>query len=56
MDEERLTQIQRGLTNGVGLKATIERLGIYYNAKADFQIESRIGYGTKITLTIPVHK
>lgn len=56
MNKERLIQIQRGLTDGVGLKATIERLGIYYNARADFQIESRMGYGTKITLTIPVHK
>ena len=53
MDEETVKAIREGRTQGVGLRATIERLRIYYNNPDVFSIESEKGRGTTITITIP---
>lgn len=41
---------------GVGLRATKERLRIFYGDKFKFKIESKLGVGTKITIKIPKEK
>ena len=53
MDEDTIKAIKEGRTLGVGLKATIERLRIYYNKPNVFNIESEKGRGTIITINIP---
>ncbi len=53
MDEDTVRAIKEGRTLGVGLKATIERLRIYYNKPNVFNIESEKGRGTIITINIP---
>lgn len=54
MSEETVKAIREGQSQGVGLKATIERLRIYYNRPDVLNIESKEGHGTRITVTIPV--
>lgn len=53
MDEETVRAIKEGRSLGVGLKATIERLRIYYNNLHVFNIVSEKGRGTTITISIP---
>jgi two-component system, sensor histidine kinase YesM len=53
MDEDTVKAIKEGRTRGIGLKATIERLRIYYNNPDVFNIKSEKGQGTTITITIP---
>lgn len=54
MNEDLLQQIKRGLSSGVGLKTTINRLNLFYNTHSVFDIESKPGEGTIIRLTIPI--
>ncbi|MGG6309384.1 sensor histidine kinase [Paenibacillus macerans] len=54
MDEDKLLQIKHGLSKGVGLKTTIDRLNLFYNSNSIFHIESKQGEGTIIRLAIPL--
>jgi len=54
MSEEKIKAIKNGQSHGVGLRATIERLRIYYNKPDLLSIESKEGHGTIITVTIPI--
>jgi two-component system sensor histidine kinase YesM len=56
MSAETIKAIKDGQIRGVGLRATIERLRIYYNAPDVFQIDSGKGRGTVITIKIPVRQ
>ncbi|HEY5585837.1 MAG TPA: histidine kinase [Ruminiclostridium sp.] len=53
MSEEQVQSILEGKLSGLGLKATIGRLKIFYNNDDVFSIESKKGFGTKISLIIP---
>lgn len=46
----------RSIDTGFGLRGTIERLRIFYGMDNCFQIESKVDFGTKITLLIPITK
>jgi two-component system, sensor histidine kinase YesM len=54
MDEHKIAEIKNGKAGGIGLGATIERLNLYYNTTGVLNIESTIGEGTAITITIPI--
>lgn len=58
MSEEDICRVLEGSTDtgvaGFGLRGTIERLRIFYGLDDCFRIESVIGLGTKITISIPV--
>ncbi|KAA5806421.1 sensor histidine kinase [Thermoanaerobacterium thermosaccharolyticum] len=56
MSEEKIKEIESGMSKGVGLKSTIERLKIYYNSADVVKIYSKIDEGTKIEITIPIKK
>lgn len=53
IDEEMIKNIKNGIFTGVGLRATIERLNIYYDSEKVIDIQSEKGTGTKITINIP---
>ncbi|MGV8983134.1 sensor histidine kinase [Clostridium sp.] len=52
MDELQIIKEQN--TRGIGLRGTMERLSIFYNGKSEFEVESKIGVGTKVTIHIPI--
>lgn len=58
MSEEDICRILDGSTNAgaasFGLRGTIERLRIFYGLDDCFRIESVLGLGTKITISVPV--
>lgn len=56
MEESKIEDIYKNKGIGVGLRATKERLRIFYGDKFKFIIESKIGIGTKITIKIPKEK
>lgn len=56
MSEEKIREIESGMSKGVGLRSTIERLRIYYNSADVVKIYSKIDEGTKIEITIPIKK
>jgi two-component system sensor histidine kinase YesM len=53
IDEEKIKNIKNGIFTGVGLRATIERLNIYYDSENVIDILSEKGTGTRITINIP---
>lgn len=53
IEEEMLKNIKKGIFTGVGLRATIERLNIYYDSENVIDIQSKRGTGTRITINIP---
>lgn len=53
IDEEKIKNIKKGIFTGVGLRATIERLNIYYDSENVIDILSQKGTGTRITINIP---
>ncbi len=53
IDEKIIKNIKKGIFTGVGLRATIERLNIYYDSENIIDIQSEKGNGTKVTMTIP---
>ncbi|MDD3224936.1 MAG: histidine kinase [Clostridium sp.] len=53
IDEKIIKNIKKGIFTGVGLRATIERLNIYYNSENIIDIQSEKGNGTKVTISIP---
>ena len=54
IDDMTMENIKKGVFNGVGLRATIERLNIYYNSLNAMEIQSEKNKGTKIIITIPM--
>ena len=54
MDRDRLLEIRAGRSKGVGLRTTMERLRLCFNADGLLSIESEKGRGTRITVTLPV--
>jgi two-component system sensor histidine kinase YesM len=56
MEQEQIDRIMHGMTPGVGLRVTIERLKIYYNSDHILDIQSSPGAGTKITISLPITK
>lgn len=56
MEESKIKDIYINKGIGVGLRATKERLRIFYGDEFRFIIESKIGKGTKITIKIPKEK
>lgn len=54
--KEKIEDIYNNKGIGVGLRATKERLRIFYGEKFRFIVESKIGIGTKITIQIPKEK
>ncbi len=53
IDEKIIKNIKKGIFTGVGLRATIERLNIYYDSENIIDIQSKKDNGTKVTITIP---
>lgn len=53
MEPEKVWEILEGRCEGVGLRATIERLNLFFNRENTVEIESKKGVGTTVTLTIP---
>ncbi|SKA74291.1 two-component system, sensor histidine kinase YesM [Clostridium sp. USBA 49] len=56
MTEEKLRSIKEFNGGGIGLSGTMERLNIFYNGKSKFEIESKLGEGTKVTIYIPLNQ
>lgn len=56
MEESKIEDIYKNKGIGVGLRATKERLRIFYGDKFKFIIESKVDIGTKITIKIPKEK
>ena len=53
IDEEKIRDIYNNKGIGVGLRATKERLRIFYGEKFKFIVESKVGIGTKIAIKMP---
>ena len=53
---DELESIKKKNTSGIGLRGTMERLNIFYNGKSKFEVESKIGVGTKVTIHIPIEQ
>ncbi|WP_026883294.1 cache domain-containing sensor histidine kinase [Clostridium akagii] len=53
IDEKTVENIKKGIFTGVGLRATIERVNIYYNSENIIDVQSEKSNGTKVTITIP---
>ncbi len=57
MGKETIDKILNGAIGGkvpgFGIRGTVERLRIFYGVQGIFTIESKEGYGTKVTITIP---
>lgn len=53
MDEKTIENLKKSIFTGVGLRATIERLNIYFDSEDIIDIQSEKGSGTKVTITIP---
>jgi two-component system LytT family sensor kinase len=45
---------ESGSGNGVGMRNVRERLEVLYGGAARFEVESRPGRGTRVTLEIPL--
>lgn len=56
MSNETLKTINDGITKGIGLKGTMERLFIFYNGKSKFEVRSKKGEGTKVIIHIPLEQ
>lgn len=50
----RLEEIRGGRSEGIGLKTTIERINLYFNASGLVEVRSTEGQGTKISITLPI--
>ncbi|WP_242655161.1 sensor histidine kinase [Clostridium cellulovorans] len=54
IDESKIKELMDGRTSGIGVRATKERLRVFYGAKSEFIIKSEKDVGTKII--IKIHK
>ena len=53
MDRETVLEIRAGRSDGVGLRATAERLRLCFNADGLLAVESEKGRGTRVTISLP---
>ncbi|MBK1811107.1 histidine kinase [Clostridium sp. YIM B02505] len=53
IDEDKLKSINEGKTSGIGVRATKERLRVFYGEECKFSVTSEKGRGTKIAIKIP---
>lgn len=53
MDESQVRNITENRTTGIGVRATKERLRVFYGNEHEFIVESKKNVGTKITIKIP---
>ncbi|MBS4218393.1 histidine kinase [Bacillus sp. FJAT-49711] len=60
MTEEKIKQILQvnkkeagGHFTGIGINNVVKRLSLFYNSDDVFEIESKVGFGTKVILKIP---
>lgn len=53
MDPDKVREIMASRSEGVGLRATMERLRLAFNSDDILKIESEKGRGTRITITLP---
>ena len=60
MSEERLRQLRKSMDSdegqGFGLQASYKRLKLMYGEALDFQIDSKEGDGTTVTIRFPAHR
>lgn len=56
MDEEQIAEILEGRSKGVGMKATMEKLNLYFESDHILTIQSDKGSGTKVTINIPADR
>lgn len=56
MEEEKTAEILEHHSKGVGMKATMEKLSLYFEVENVLKIQSKKGCGTKITITIPIDR
>ena len=54
MSKDKLSSIMDLNTTGIGIRGTMERLNIFYNGKSEFEVESTVSEGTKVTIRIPI--
>jgi two-component system, sensor histidine kinase YesM len=54
ISNEILKGIKNKTAGGIGLCGTMERLNIFYNGAVKFELESKIGCGTKIMIHLPI--
>lgn len=56
MSNEQAESILTNKSNGYGVKNVNERIKLYYGEQYQLKIESEIGIGTKVKVTIPIRK
>ncbi len=56
MEAEKMSEILEYHSKGVGMRATMEKLNLYFQTNNILAIESKKGCGTKITITIPTER
>jgi two-component system sensor histidine kinase YesM len=56
MEEGRIAEILGHHSKGVGMKATMEKLNLYFEADNVLTIESKKDCGTKVTINIPANR
>ncbi len=56
MEAEKMSEILKYHSKGVGMRATMEKLNLYFQTENILAIESKKGCGTKITITIPAEQ
>lgn len=56
MSKEQAESILTNKSNGYGVKNVNERIKLYYGEQYHLKIESEIGIGTKVEITIPMHE
>lgn len=56
MEDAMITEVLEGRSKGVGMRATMEKLNLYFNTNHIFEIQSQKGKGTKISITIPINR
>lgn len=54
MDDETLENLYQSESAAIGIKNVKQRMQLIYNTKCSFKVESRLGFGTKTTITIPI--
>lgn len=54
IDNGKGMDLTKGIPEGIGMTNTRQRLKLYFGDKATIAISSRVGYYTKVTLSLPV--
>lgn len=56
MSNEIIENLNEGRTKGIGLRGTKERVNIFYGGKSKFEVKSKVGEGTIVTIQIPIEQ